>query len=118
MNKRLMLVLIIVLILGNVFFGLKYKEVLQNAKSLEAVATVSNTNEKILDFTSSFIKNVLGADKEVDFETRLALETQVRNINDKEIMAQWEKFTNSATESTAQENVKKLLEMLVTKIRK
>jgi CRISPR/Cas system endoribonuclease Cas6 (RAMP superfamily) len=62
------------------------------------------------------IEKVLKAEKEVDFETRLKLENAVREINDKEILNQWIKFTESKTEDEAQNNIKNLLDLLVDKI--
>jgi hypothetical protein len=75
------------------------------------------TNEKVLEFTNLFIEKVLKAQTEVGFETRLKLENAVRNLNDEEILAQWQKFTESKTEAGAQEEVKNLLQMLVSKIK-
>ncbi len=75
------------------------------------------TNEKVLEFAKLFIEKVLKAKTEVDFETRLKLENAVRNLDDEEILVQWQKFTESKIEAEAQEEVKNLLEMLVNKIR-
>ena len=65
-----------------------------------------------------FIKDVLQADKEVDFETRLKLENAVRDLKDQEILAGWQSFIDSKTEQDAQSNVKKLLGILISKIQK
>jgi hypothetical protein len=46
----------------------------------------------------------------------LKLENAVREIQDKEILDQWIKFTESKTEDEAQKNVKDLLEILVNKL--
>ena len=75
------------------------------------------TNGKVLEFAKMFIDKVLKADKEVDFETRLKLETAVRNLSDEEILVQWQKFTEAKTEIQAQAGVKTLLEILVNKIK-
>ena len=69
-----------------------------------------------MNFTKLFITQVLRADGEVDFETRLKLENAVRELNDQNILAQWQKFVESETEEEAQEEVKNLLGMLVNKI--
>lgn len=49
-------------------------------------------------------------------ETRLRLENAVRDLNNEQILAQWQKFTTSKTETEAQTQVKNLLELLVNKI--
>ena len=116
-NKRVFLIILIgILLIGNVFFGLNYftsaKE-LREAKSTESKMEV---NEKVLNFASLFVKKVLQADTEVDFETRLSLENAVRDLKDEEIMREWQDFTGSKTEADAQDSVKKLLGILINKI--
>ncbi|MBU4332178.1 hypothetical protein KKD19_05955 [Patescibacteria group bacterium] len=58
---------------------------------------------------------MLKAETEIDFETRLNLENAVRNLDDEEILSQWNKFVNSGNEIQAQVEVKNLLEALVHK---
>lgn len=121
MNKRLIFITVIVfagLIISNLVFVSKYFAVSAKLRAVTALAGTTQTNGKILDFTSAFITKILEAKTEVDFETRLALETQVRDLNDADILAQWQKFTNSKTEAGAQDNVKNLLQLLVSKIKK
>lgn len=72
-------------------------------------------NKKVLDFRNMFTEKVLLSDKEIDFDTRLALETSVRSLNDPEIFSQWEKFTNSKTKEEATTEAKKLLGLLIEK---
>jgi hypothetical protein len=81
-----------------------------------AVIFPNTKNERIINFLKLFITKVLKAEGEVDFETRLKLENAVREIQDKEILDQWTKFTESKTEEEAQRNVKDLLEILVNKL--
>ena len=73
-------------------------------------------NDKIISFSKLFIDKVLKADTDVSFEDRLQLENSVRDIDNKDILVQWQKFTDSKTETQAQEEVKDLLYMLVNKI--
>jgi hypothetical protein len=72
-------------------------------------------NEKVLAFRNMFTQDVLLSDREVNFDTRLALETAVRNINDQEIFNQWEAFTKSSTKEEATYQAKKLLNILIRK---
>jgi hypothetical protein len=62
-----------------------------------------------------FTEKVLLAERDVDFDTRLSLETAVRALNDQEIFDQWQKFTKSATKEEASAEAKKLLRILVQK---
>ncbi len=80
--------------------------------------TTQEKNEKVLSFLQIFIEKVLKAETEVDFETRLRLETDVRGLDDPEALEQWNKFIESQNESQAQEEVKNLLEILVNKIQR
>lgn len=110
------IILVLILLAGNVFFGVKYSALQKELKLTQVTLETQKTNEKVLDFTKLFVEKVLKADTEIDFETRLKLENAVRNLNDEEILGQWQKFTESKTETEAQETVKNLLEILVGKI--
>lgn len=99
------------------FLGWKYVETKKTSEKAISQAKEATLNVKVLNFTQMFIDNVLKAETEISFETRLALETEVRSLNDAEILSQWQKFTNSSTEEEAQENVKKLLALLIDKVK-
>ena len=117
-NKpKIILIIILILLAGNVFLGVKYFSVVKELRQTQTALQTQTTNEKVLEFSKLFIKEVLKAETEVNFDTRLKLETAVRNLGDEEISNQWQKFTESKTEVQAQEEVKNLLEMLVNKIK-
>jgi hypothetical protein len=63
-----------------------------------------------------FVEDVLMANTEIDFNTRLSLETAVRALNDQDIFNQWEKFTNSTTQIDSSNQAKILLDLLIKKI--
>lgn len=111
------LILALVLLAGNVYFGMQYSAIQKELRQTQIALETQKTNEKILAFTKLFIEKVLKAETEVDFETRLKLENAVRNLNNEEILAQWNNFVNSKTETEAQKEVKNLLEMLAGKIK-
>ncbi len=113
-----LLVLIGVLLLGDAFFGLGYFSQQAKLDQAAAVREKAEANAEVVDFSLLFIRKVLQAESEVDFETRLALENAVRDLGDETIMAEWQNFTDSRTEVEAQNSVKKLLEILVEKIQK
>jgi hypothetical protein len=115
-DKIIIIAIILILLAGNIYFGSRYFSVQKELKETKAAMEVPKINEKILSFTDLFIVKVLKAESEVDFETRLKLETAVRDLNDEEIFNQWQKFTESKTEADAQTEVKNLLETLVSKI--
>lgn len=110
-------VLVLILLIGSVFFGVKYFAAQKKLSQTQAVLETQKTNGKVLEFTKLFIDEILKANSEVSFDTRLKLETAVRNLDDEEILAQWQKFVDSKTETGAQDEVKNLLEMLVNKIK-
>ena len=117
-NKpKIILIIVLILLAGNVFLGVKYFSVVKELRQTQTALQTQTTNEKVLEFSKLFIKEVLKAETEVNFDTRLKLETAVRNLGDEEILNQWQKFTESKTEVQAQEEVKNLLEMLMNKIR-
>lgn len=119
-NKKRVFIIIIIgaLVIGNVFFALDYFSAYKELRDLKSTQAKVELNTKVLNFTSMFIKKVLQAEKEIDFETRLSLENAVRDLKDGEIMAEWTNFIGSQTEAEAQNSVKKLLGILVSKIQK
>ena len=118
-NRRVFgLIVFGTLLIAAVFFGLKYFTVSAELSELRSKESKVEMNEKVIDFTSMFVSKVLQADSEVDFETRLSLENAVRGLEDEEIMAEWQNFVGSKTEAQAQESVKSLLGLLVSKIQK
>lgn len=117
-NKKIIKILTLILILGNIFFAYKYFALSQELETIKSAQSKVELNEKVINFTALFIKKVLQANEEVDFETRLSLENAVRELKDEEIMAEWQKFVGSATEADAQNSVKKLLGILISKIQK
>lgn len=74
--------------------------------------------KRVLDFRNMFTQNVLLSEKEIDFDTRLSMETAVRNLNDQEIFLQWQKFTNSQTKEDATAQAKKMLSLLIERTSK
>jgi len=116
-KPKIILILVLVLLAGNIFLGVKYFSVVKELRQTQTALQTQTTNEKVLEFTKLFIEEVLKAETEVNFETRLKLETAVRNLGDEEILNQWQKFVDSKTEAGAQEEVKNLLEMLINKIK-
>ena len=115
-QKLISIIIILILIAGNIFFAVQYFSAQEKFNEIKAIAENKSVNEKALNFTKLFIAEVLKAEGEVDFEARLKLENAVRDLNDEKILNQWQKFVNSQTEDSAQEEVKNLLEMLVYKI--
>ncbi|MDD5721541.1 MAG: hypothetical protein PHT16_03850 [Candidatus Pacebacteria bacterium] len=104
------------LVVSDVFFAFNYFSVKQDLQTVEASAAKTELNTKVINFSSLFIRKVLQANTEVDFETRLSLENAVRDLKDPEIMTEWQNFTGSKTEADAQASVKKLLGILISKI--
>lgn len=117
MNKRkLVFIIILILLVSIIFLGVKYLELEKELSQTQALLAGETINQKIVKFAQLFVSQVLKAESEVSFETRLKLENAVRELNDQTILDQWQKFTNSKTETEAQKEVKNLLEILVNKI--
>lgn len=117
-KKRIIEILTVALIVGNAFFAYKYFTSYEELKIIKSAQSNVVLNQKMINFAAMFIKKVLQAEKEVDFETRLSLENAVRDLKDEEVMAEWTNFIKSQTEAEAQNSVKKLLGILIDKIQK
>jgi len=115
-KQTIILSLIIVLVAGIVFFGLGWYLSYKGGQVNAALLQTYQNNGKVLNFTKLFIQKVLKAENEVSFGDRLELENAVRSINNKEILAQWKKFTECETEDQAQEEVKNLMDLLISKV--
>jgi len=116
-KKTLVLAIVIVLLIaGNILFGIKFFTKWQEAEKLKREAITQQMNAKTINFLKLFIEKVLKAKTEVSFEERLKLENSIRNLNDPKILAQWEKFLESKTQEEAQENVKDLLDLLASRL--
>ncbi len=115
-NKaRIGLVTVVVLLVaGNIYFG---SRTVVLKKQLTAAASQQELNTKVINFTNLFIAKVLQVKEPVDFETRLQLENNIRDIKDADLLAQWNKFVGSANETDAQTETKNLLQLLVQKIK-
>lgn len=109
-------VIIATLVMSNVFMYLSYADMKEGVKLRQQRQVVALTNEKILSFSKMFIEKVLKAEGEIDFETRLKLESSVRELQDEAVFSAWQKFTNSTTEGEAQRAVKDLLSVLIDKV--
>lgn len=81
------------------------------------ISEAQQINNKVLSFTNMFIEKVLLADREINFDTRLELETTIRSINDPQIFNQWQEFTKAQDKEDASEQAKLLLKILVNKIK-
>ena len=115
-KRNVILFIFILLLSGNIFLAGQYYISLKNIQISQNKLLIYQHNEKILNFTKLFIEKVLQAQEEVSFEDRLRLENAVRDLNNKDILDQWNKFTTSKTETQAQTEVKNLLELLINKI--
>ena len=115
-QKIILITIISILVAGNIFSGVNYFFAQKELQTTTQQLKNQKNNEKIINFAKLFIEKVLKADKEVSFEDRLKLENAVRDLNDKEVLTQWENFVASKTEIDAQNEVKSLLELLVKKI--
>lgn len=110
-------IIVLILLAGNIFLAVKYFTAQKEFEQAQINLSVQGIQDKTLNFTKLFISNVLKAEEEIDFETRLKLESAVRELGDEEILDKWKLFVNSQTEEYAQNSVKELLEVLVNKIK-
>ena len=110
-------ILMILLVIGNIFFSIQYmegvklqakKDTVEEAKSVERLQTAR--------FLKLFIDTVLNTKETISFENRVKLENDIRQLQDKAITTQWESFVNSKDTKVAQEAAVKLMSMLGSKM--
>ena len=118
MNKSAAFAIAIVLLIGaNLYTISRLVTVNRELTALKATAQARTVNDKVLSFMKLFIEKVLKAKGEVSFEDRLQLENTVRDLNDPEILNDWNVFVGSKTELEAQNAVKEILTVLSNKIK-
>ena len=106
---------VVVLLVLIIILGLRYFSLREELLSAQTRAEANEINREVLGFAGLFVRDVLQTEDEVDFETRLKLESAVRNLGDEEILTKWKSFIDSKDNNSAQKNVKDLLEILVDK---
>src|SRR3989344_5480024 len=116
-KRRIPLVLIkvlsVVVLAGMIFFMIMSFKLQGKINVLESQPRLSVDANKSFIFMQDFISNVIGSSTEVDFETRLRLENEVRAINDPDILSKWKAFIASKNESEAQGHVLSILQRLI-----
>jgi hypothetical protein len=114
-KKILFAAIIIILLIGDAFIGWKALAYREELKMERGASKAKEINKQVAEFNQLFVEKVLKAQGEIDFDTRLQLENAARAVGDKDILAQWQKFTDSKTEAEAQAEVKNLLSLLANK---
>lgn len=115
-QKMFCVILVLALVFGGVFGFFQYFAMKDELARARVELADVRFNEKILGFGRMFVRRVLMADGEIDFETRLKLENSVRELESPKIFTQWQAFTASQTEEEAQTAVKHLLNLLFNEI--
>lgn len=110
-------ILMIILVSGNIFFSIQY---IQNIKqqATQDVAEESKVTERLQTgrFLKFFIDTVLNMNGPISYDNRVKLENDIRQLQDKNLTAQWNKFVNSKDPKTAQESAVTLMAMLSSKM--
>ena len=116
MLRKLLNIVLIVSLLGNILLGglLVFTKIAEKEASKQVKA--QQINENALIFTKLFVQKVLQSQEEIGFEDRLQLENAVRGLNDQVILSQWQKFTKAQSNESAQEEAGALFILLLNKI--
>ena len=117
MKQKQIYLIIVILLLANLFLGIKYFDADKELKEMKSIIAVQQEKTKFTEFNKVFISEVLEAKSEVNYDTRLKLDEMVKDISNKELTAQWQKFTDSQTEKEAQDETVKLLRLLAERVR-
>jgi hypothetical protein len=110
-------ILMLVLVMGNIFFSIQYMDSIKQQASRdnqdEQRATERMQTARFLKF---FIDTVLNTKEILSFDNRVKLESDIRQLGDKAITAQWDVFVGSKDSKLAQEAAVKLMSMLGSKM--
>ena len=110
-------VLMVVLVGMNIFFSIQYTQGMKRDDAKLAEETLKTEERiKVSKFMKLFIDKVLGTSGEISFEDRVKLESDIRSLNDKNLVDQWELFVNSKDSAGAQKNAVLLMSILMSKM--
>ena len=110
-------VLMIILVVGNIFFSIQYMDSVKQQVNRDSVEEAKTTERlQTARFLKLFIDTVLNTKDTMSFENRVKLESDVRQLQDNAVTAQWDAFVNSKDGKLAQEAAVKLMSMLGSKM--
>jgi len=109
-------ILLIVLVSGNIFFGIQYSANIKLQADSEKQETSNSI--QVSRFLKLFVDVVLNneAGKTISYEDRLKLENDIRQIKDTDLTNQWDAFVASKDAKAGQENAVKLMKLLTNKL--
>jgi hypothetical protein len=110
-------IIIIVLVIGNIFFALQYVQSIKKEKEVKIAQTsVSQTQSQSIQFLKLFVDSVFISKTPISSDVRLTLESDVRQLKDADVTAEWEKFVGAKDVKSSQEEALKLLGILIGKL--
>ena len=110
-------ILMIILVMGNIFFSIQYiANIQQQAKQDSDAEQKATERLQTARFMKYFIDTVLNTKGTVSFEDRVKLENDVRQLHDSQVTAEWDIFVASKDSKAAQEAAVKLMSMLSSKM--
>ena len=109
--------LLVILLGGNLYFSVQYVENMkQQSATSEASDAAFNTRMQVAGFLREFIDVVLNTQSAIPFSDRVKLESDLLQIKDPTLTAQWQAFVASKDSKTEQQNAVKLMTLLADKM--
>lgn len=115
-TKIIAIITISLLTATAMFFAVESFLLTKKLNSVKITLQEQETNAKAALFAKLFIDKILLSQGTVGFDDRLKLENAVRDLNDPEIFAKWQKLTASSGDAETQQIVGSILKMLISKI--
>ncbi len=107
-------VLMLVLLVGNIFFSVQYIQELKTAGNVKEDNTGAHIQEA--RFLKEFIEIVLNSKAAVSYDDRVMLENDIIQIHDVDLIKQWRAFVGSTDAKIAQDNAVKLMGLVANKM--
>jgi len=116
-TKILSNILLIILVSGNIFFSIQYVENIKRQASVDVKEESASIERlKTARFLKFFIDTVLNTQQAISYDDRVRLENDIRQLGDKNLTAEWNKFVNSKDTKLTQEAAVTLMAMLTSKM--
>ena len=116
-SKSILNIVVIILLLGNIFFAYKYVNVMR-AQGVERAVSEQKVTQKVqvANFNKLFVETVLNSKGTISSDDRIKLENDVRQTHDEDLINIWNVFVSSKDSKTTQENAMKILGLLANKM--
>lgn len=116
-SSNTLVVLVIVLLAGNIYFATQYVGSIKKENQVKSVVkSDANTQSQTVEFLKLFVSTVFSTNP-ISSDDRVKLESGIVQLKDDAITKEWQVFSSNKDAKTTQASALKLLAMLIGKLK-